>query len=210
MLKKVLSEEINIKLVMGLGNPGKHFVRNRHNFGYMLLDHIAEKHRLSFHQGNGRFLWARMEDSVDNIVYLGKPMTFMNNSGVAVCQAVRQFHISLADLLVIYDDIDLPLGKIRLRRMGSAGGHRGLRSVIENLETPNFARLRLGIGPQPPGITSEEFVLSDFQPDEQPLVEQIIGVGSSAISDWTSLPFDQLMNRYNSVDKTPLREEVSE
>lgn len=195
---------------MGLGNPGKQFVRNRHNFGYMLLDHIAEKYHLSFQQGNGPFLWVPMEDSVDNIVYLSKPTTFMNNSGVAIRKAVRQFHISHADLLIVYDDIDLPIGKIRLRRRGSAGGHRGLRSIIENLETPDFARLRLGIGPQPPGITSDEFVLSDFQPDERPLLEQVISVGSSAISDWISLPFDQLMNRYNSVDKTPLREEVPE
>lgn len=164
-----------IRTIIGLGNPGKKYQHNRHNFGQMCLNHIARRLKLAFKPGGGdrAFTYATTVIA-DRTVYLCQNTTFMNNSGLAVRQILNQFDLQTDEILVVYDDIDLPLGKIRLREKGSAGGHRGIRSIIETLATNQFARLRLGIGPQDEGVPSEDFVLTDFRPAEKELVEAVL------------------------------------
>ena len=164
-----------IRTIIGLGNPGKKYQHNRHNFGQMCLNHIAKRLKLAFKPGGGdrAFTYATTVIA-DRTVYLCQNTTFMNNSGLAVRQILNQFDLQTDEILVVYDDIDLPLGKIRLREKGSAGGHRGIRSIIETLATNQFARLRLGIGPQDEGVPSEDFVLTDFRPAEKELVEAVL------------------------------------
>ncbi|HPC35811.1 MAG TPA: aminoacyl-tRNA hydrolase [Candidatus Marinimicrobia bacterium] len=164
-----------IRAVIGLGNPGKKYQHNRHNFGHMGLDYIAERFNLTFKPGRDKSAFSFATTSIpDRTVYLCKNTTFMNNSGLAVRQILNQFNLQTDEILIVYDDIDLPLGKIRLREKGSAGGHRGMRSIIETLATNQFARLRLGIGPQDEGVPSEDFVLTDFRPAEKELVEAVL------------------------------------
>ncbi|MBP9004719.1 MAG: aminoacyl-tRNA hydrolase [Candidatus Marinimicrobia bacterium] len=164
-----------ISAIIGLGNPGKKYQHNRHNFGQMCLNHIARRLKLAFKPGGGDRAFTYTTTVIaDRTVYLCQNTTFMNNSGLAVRQILNQFDLQTDEILVVYDDIDLPLGKIRLREKGSAGGHRGIRSIIETLATNQFARLRLGIGPQDEGVPSEDFVLTDFRPAEKELVEAVL------------------------------------
>ena len=134
----------------------------------------------------------------------------MNNSGLAVRQILNQFELQTDEILVVYDDIDLPLGKIRLREKGSAGGHRGLRSIIETLATNQFARLRLGIGPQDAGVPSEDFVLSDFRPAEKELVEAVLEESYECILTILENDIRPAMEYFNRRDLrlAPIEEEI--
>jgi PTH1 family peptidyl-tRNA hydrolase len=162
-----------IRAVLGLGNPGRQYQRNRHNFGHLFIERTAERLQLQLKPAKGAYSFTEAR-LLDQTVVLCKNSTFMNNSGVAARQILECFGCQPAAMLVVYDDIDLPLGKIRLREKGSAGGHRGLQSVIEHLATNAVPRLRLGIGPQDEGVPSEDFVLDNFRPAEQELVNAVL------------------------------------
>lgn len=161
-------------LVLGLGNPGAQYQRTRHNVGFMVIDRLAEQLNI----GLNRFVChaviglARVEHCY---VLLAKPQTYMNRSGVSAQGLLRRFQLPVGQMLVIVDDLALPLGVIRLRRRGSAGGHNGLKSIIESLGSQEFPRLRLGILPKQAEIADyADFVLSDFTADEQAIVESMI------------------------------------
>ncbi|KPJ60161.1 MAG: hypothetical protein AMJ46_07490 [Latescibacteria bacterium DG_63] len=160
-------------MLVGLGNPGREHFRTRHNLGFRVVDRLASRLAASFSPGRGRYVLARAAWE-DRILFLLKPLTFMNASGEAVLEAIDRYGFDLTEVLIICDDYQLPLGRLRLRSRGSDGGHRGLASVIYHLQSEEVPRLRIGIGPLPEGITSTDFVLGEFAPSEEEIVEAIL------------------------------------
>lgn len=163
----------HIWLIAGLGNPGKQYEQTWHNSGYQALDRLAAKHRLALERVRFRALTAEGQIAGSNCL-LVKPLTYMNLSGEAVREAASYYQIPPENILVIYDDIDLSCGTIRVRRAGGPGTHNGMRSMIECLKTQAFPRIRIGIGPRPEQWDLADFVLSKIQPDQ-------IGPWSSAV-----------------------------
>jgi|DewCreStandDraft_1066081.scaffolds.fasta_scaffold07711_2 PTH1 family peptidyl-tRNA hydrolase len=185
-----------MKAVVGLGNPGRAYIRTRHNLGFRVVDRLAEITGVSIERVEAEALVgeAHIEDVA---VLLVKPQTYMNLSGRAVGEVVRRYGIPLPELLVVLDDLDLPLGTIRIRRKGSAGGHRGLQSVIEALSSSAFPRLRLGIRPASPIEDTVAFVLSPFEPDEEPIVEGMIERAVAAVRVWVREGIERAMAEFN-------------
>jgi len=184
-------------LIVGLGNPGPRYAPNRHNAGFRCVDLLAQRHNLTFDRLQHRALVAT-GTIVDEQVVLAKPLTYMNLSGQAVGPLVRSYKIPLDQLLVVYDDLDLPLGTIRLRPRGGAGGHKGMRSIINQLGSQDFPRLRIGIGRPPAGWDPADYVLSDFTPDELPLFRSAADNAVQAIECWLTEGLDAAMNRFNT------------
>lgn len=151
-----------MKLIIGLGNPGPKYAKTRHNIGFMVLDKLAKKLSLKF-TANKNYLvdWAKNET-----IELIKPQTFMNNSGSAVNKIIQKHKLSPQDILIVADDIDMELGKLRYRTDGSSGGHKGLQSIIDALGTSEFARLKIGIGRPPVGTEPDEYVTRKFTPEQ--------------------------------------------
>jgi len=185
-------------LVVGLGNPGPGYAKTRHNAGFMVLDRLAEEEGLVFREKNDALLaeWDRG--------WLLKPLTYMNLSGRAVAPFVRKKGIPLNRLLVVHDDMDLPLGRIRLKRGGSSGGQRGVASIIEALGDPGFDRLRIGIGRPPPGVDPVRYVLSPFTPEERRTLERVLEAATEAVRVWKEEGLSAAQSRFNGLD---LREE---
>ncbi|MBE0415128.1 MAG: aminoacyl-tRNA hydrolase [Dehalococcoidia bacterium] len=182
------------KLIVGLGNPGKSYVNNRHNVGFQCIDHFAQAHRISVKERKARAK-VGFGEVVGKRVVLAKPRTFMNASGEAVGRLVRQLGAPLDDLLVIYDDLDLPLGKVRIRQRGGAAGHKGIQSIIVSLGSDQFPRIRVGIG-RPDG-DEVAYVLSDFTPAEKEIVNEVVATVSDAIYCILTEGIEAAMNRYN-------------
>ena len=182
-----------MRFVVGLGNPGEWYARTRHNVGWAVLEELAAAWPASPEQERWDGLLVRQGS-----LTLFKPLTYMNESGRAVAALVRETGLPLAELLVVLDDLNLPLGVLRLRAAGSAGGHRGLQSVIEHLGTEEFPRLRLGVGPARADMTGKEFVLSPFEEPELPLVRRMVERAALAVQCWASEGVDIAMSRYNS------------
>lgn len=183
-------------LIIGLGNPGARYARNRHNVGARCLLRLAAAHNLQFGRRQKNARVARGEIGGQPVL-LAIPQTFMNESGRAVAPLVRFYRIPLERLLVIYDDLDLPLGAIRLRPDGGSGGHRGMQSVIEHLGTQKFPRLRIGIGRPPGKMDPADYVLQDFSPEEEPVVEEAIERAIAAIQAWLVEGLERAMSEYN-------------
>jgi len=181
---------------VGLGNPGRNYQKTRHNLGYRVVDLLAEKHKTKFKGGKGEYLYCRVLVE-GRKVYLLKPLTFMNASGQAVFDSLRFFDLTPPELFVICDDAALPFGSLRIREKGSDGGHKGLRSIIYQLGTEEFPRLRLGIGPAPEGVDLEDFVLQRFKKEEEKSVEELIQRGSQAVESSIILGVRESMNRFN-------------
>ncbi len=201
-------------IIVGLGNPGTQYEKTRHNFGFMVLDKFADIHHINITQKKGSFIFGEGEirdkegNKID--VVLVKPLCYMNNSGVAVKAILKQCELESDSLLVIYDDIDMPLGKIRIRPKGSSGGHRGIESIINKIFTKEFNRLKLGIGDQPKGKASEDFVLEEFTKREMKIVDDVLEQSLSVIEDFAFYEISQMMHKYNGnvVGKLKLREEL--
>jgi PTH1 family peptidyl-tRNA hydrolase len=185
-----------LNLIVGLGNPGERYKNTRHNLGYRVVDFLAEKNEKEFKPGKGEFLFCETKVGGER-VYLIKPLTFMNSSGVAVVEAINDFNLGIENLLVVCDDVALPLGKIRIREKGSEGGHKGLRSIIYQLSSIDFARLRLGIGDTPENVDLEEFVLEDFKPEEKEKTDQMIEKAALAVENTVMNGIEDSMNRFN-------------
>ena len=190
-----------MKLIVGLGNPGKEYSTNRHNIGFLCLNHFARAHRITLDkkQGKSRIGTGRV---AGNEVILAKPFTYMNLSGIAVNNLMQKYKINLEDLIVIHDDLDLPLGKIRIRRDSSAGGHNGIKSIIANLGTQDFIRIRVGISrPAAEGENKEEcivdYVLGDFTAEDKPIIEETIRRVSAAIISLITEGLNAAMNKFN-------------
>lgn len=195
LLRPRAQDEPVDKLIVGLGNPGRQYARNRHNVGFQCLDRLAQAYNLSFAQRRARASLASGKIA-DVRVVLAKPLTYMNLSGQAVGQLVSFYKLSLEDILVIYDDLDLPLGTIRLRPEGGSGGHKGMHSIIEALGSQAFPRLRVGIG-RPPDNDAVSYVLSDFTADEQITLESVYERVVAAVELFLREGIEAAMNVYN-------------
>ncbi len=160
-----------IRLIVGLGNPGKEYEKTRHNVGWWVVDRVAKELGVELKREKFNALYGQYS-SPKGKVFLIKPLTYMNKSGEAVGSFARFFKIHPSEVLVIYDDLDLPLGSVRLRLKGSSGGHRGVESVISSLGTKEFPRIRIGIGRPQRKEEVVDFVLSPFKGEELPLIER--------------------------------------
>jgi PTH1 family peptidyl-tRNA hydrolase len=195
LLRPRAQDEPVKKLIVGLGNPGRKYARHRHNVGFQCLDRLAKAHNLSFSRRRANASLT-LGEIADVRVVLARPLTYMNLSGQAVRPLVSFYKLSLEDILVIYDDLDLPLGTIRLRPEGGSGGHKGMRSIIEALGSQAFPRLRVGIG-RPPGNDAISYVLSDFTADEQITLESIYEKVVAAVELFLREGTEAAMNVYN-------------
>lgn len=186
-----------MKLIVGLGNPGAEYATTRHNAGFAVLAAIAAKHgvrvSMNTHQsliGRGKIYGAG--------VYLQQPLTYMNRSGQAVKAAIARLDIDLSDILVISDDLDLPLGLLRIRAQGGAGGHKGLQSIADCLGTTEFARLRFGIGRPPLGVSTEDYVLERLREDEKALFALTVERTIEVVETFVTYGVETAANRHNS------------
>jgi len=183
-------------LFLGLGNTGKRYQRSRHNLGFRVLDSLAKRLKIKIETRRDKSLMGRGRIGKQRIV-LAQPLTFMNNSGAAAASLVRSLEIPLENLVVVCDDIDLPLGKIRIRKRGGSGGHKGLESILQELGTGEFPRLRLGIGRPPQGMDPREYVLENFSKEENSLVEETITKAGEVLIFLAEKGVIPTMNKYN-------------
>ena len=191
-----------MKLIIGLGNPGRSYSKNRHNIGFFCLNHIAKQQGIRFDKKQAK---ARTgSGKIDGIqVVLARPQTYMNLSGQPVSRLSNKFKAGPGDLIVIHDDLDLPLGKIRIRQGGGSGGHKGIKSIISELVSQDFIRIRVGIG-RPTTNAAEiseaaiiKYVLIDFSPDEKQSIVPVIAKVSEAILCLLTEGLEAVMNKYN-------------
>ena len=184
-----------MKLIAGLGNPGGQYAETRHNVGFLLLDSLAEDLKLDF-RPKFQGLVAETQISGEKI-YLLKPQTFMNLSGRSVRELAQFYKLHPEDILVVYDDMDLPLGRLRMRTSGSAGGHNGIKSMLAELGTEDFWRLKIGIGRPPAGWDSARYVLSTFAKEELPTLDEVLDRGIKAVTLWAKGDGNKAMNEFN-------------
>ncbi|MBC2178410.1 aminoacyl-tRNA hydrolase [Listeria booriae] len=184
-----------MKMIVGLGNPGKKYERTRHNVGFMVVDELSFRHQTPWKK-------SKFNGMISNIVVNGekvllvKPLTFMNLSGECVRPLMDYYDIPVEDVLIVYDDLDLPTGKIRLRQKGGAGGHNGMKSLIQHLKTQEFNRIRVGVD-RPANGDVINYVLGDFPKAEQPDIIAAIKQSADAIEAWPGKSFQDVMNSFN-------------
>ncbi|MBP3039320.1 aminoacyl-tRNA hydrolase [Bacillaceae bacterium Marseille-Q3522] len=184
-----------MKLIVGLGNPGKQYENTRHNIGFTVIDALSKRFQINLDHSKWKGLFGIGYVDGER-VFLLKPLTYMNLSGESICPLMDYYKISLDDIIVLYDDLDLPHGKIRLRQKGSAGGHNGVKSIIAHLGSQNFNRIRIGIG-RPVNGTVIDYVLGRFTKDEQKLLESAVDQCEDACEKALKVPFIQVMNEFN-------------
>ena len=197
-----------MKLIAGLGNPGQEYADTRHNLGFRVLDLLAR--RWSLTGPRSKFSGRTVEGAIaGHRVVLLEPMTYMNRSGKSVLAAQQFYKLEIADVLIVLDDLDLPVGRLRFRASGSAGGHRGLADIARCFGTTDLPRLRLGIGRAARGDTVD-YVLSRFHSDELPAVEQAIEQAADAAECWLTQGPEATMNRFNPTPDRPSRGQGSQ
>jgi len=183
-------------LIAGLGNPGPQYAANRHNVGFQCVERLAAAWGLAFGKRQKRALVVLSTFQGRRII-LARPQTFMNESGRAVAPLARFYQVQPERLLVVYDDLDLPLGTVRLRPEGGSGGHKGMRSIIEHLGGQDFPRLRIGVGRPPGRMDPAAYVLQDFSADEEPLRGEALERAVMAIETWLREGIEAAMEQYN-------------
>ena len=193
-----------MKLIVGLGNPGAEYERTRHNVGWHVLDAFARKFRIDItrHEKNALTGSGRV---AGGSVMVAKPLTYMNLSGDAVRLLTNAYLESTDDLMVVYDDIDLPLGRLRIRPNGSAGTHNGMRSIISTINTEKFPRLRVGIGSAEQGRL-RDYVLDEFTAEEQPIVDRAVERAVDALLLFARGDLKRAMNQFNRDEEPPSQE----
>jgi PTH1 family peptidyl-tRNA hydrolase len=187
-----------MKLIVGLGNPGREYRDTRHNIGFMVVDEIARRYELQFAMAPSQVPDAFVVKKY-NVpqALLAKPLTYMNRSGEAVSALLRYYDIDQADALIVYDDIDLPFTRLRARARGSAGTHNGMRSIVERLGSTEFPRLRLGVGRGDTRRDLADHVLAKFEPDEQSELETFITRAADAAEMFAATDIHAVMNAFN-------------
>ncbi|OGN94190.1 MAG: aminoacyl-tRNA hydrolase [Chloroflexi bacterium RBG_13_50_21] len=183
-------------LIAGLGNPGRNHEHNRHNVGFMLLNRLTLKLNTGFGQVESKSLVAKTTYLGERVILI-KPQTYMNRSGAAVSSLVHFYKVPLENLLVAYDDVDLPLGTLRLRPLGGSAGQKGMQSIIERLGTDEFPRLRIGTGRPPGRMEAADYVLQDFPTDEADLLTDTLDRAVEAVSTYLKDGLERAMNLYN-------------
>ena len=188
-------------VIVGLGNPGLAYAYTRHNVGFMCIDHFARDHDIPWTDKKGPLRWCGGQIPLSNSpveIMLAKPRTFMNHSGEAVKYLVDRWRMDISNILVIHDDMDLPLGKIRVRPRGSSGGHKGIQSIIDTLGTQEIPRIRVGIGQ---GDSEEidviDYVLSEFTEEEEQVLEGVVAAVSEATLCILAEGVEAAMNKFN-------------
>lgn len=187
-----------MKLFVGLGNIGQEYSWSRHNMGFLIIDSYLNKENITRpSEKNQNYLLYKYYKNSENIFFL-KPLTFMNNSGIAVKEVLQKYQISINDLLVISDDFNLPFGKIRIRTSGSAGGHNGLKSICKALNTNEYNRLRVGIGAPDNIENSRNYVLSNFSSSEKKLLPDLFAVTNEIIDSLITTDINKIMSKFNN------------
>ena len=188
-----------MKLICGLGNPGREYERNRHNIGFMAVDTLLARARAELHQGKFQARVGQGSLGGEKVIFL-EPQTYMNLSGRSVAEAARFYKIAVADVLLIHDELDLPFGRLQLKAGGGSGGHNGLKSTVQCLGEDGFIRLRLGIG-KPQGPNAKErvagYVLSNFDDAESRQLDELLAQAADAAETWVRDGLATAMNRFN-------------
>ncbi|MBU8908431.1 aminoacyl-tRNA hydrolase [Desertibacillus haloalkaliphilus] len=185
-----------MKLIVGLGNPGKKYEGTRHNVGFSVIDQCAKDLMIDIDQSKFKGVYGYKTIEGEK-VFLLKPLTYMNLSGESIRPLMDFYKIDINDLLVVYDDLDLPVGKIRLRQKGGHGGHNGIRSIISHLGTNEFKRIRVGVDRPTADDTVINHVLSTFRPDERDGIAEAVEQSAKACEAWVTNDFLQVMNEFN-------------
>lgn len=185
-----------MKMIIGLGNPGKAYEETRHNIGFHVIDHLAKEWNAPLTQSKFKGMYSVVHRP-EGKVMLVKPLTYMNLSGECIGPLMDYYNVDMEDIVAIYDDLDLPAGQLRLRQKGSAGGHNGIKSLIQHLGTQQFNRMRIGISRPPAGMKVPDYVLARFRDDEKPLMQEAVKKSADACNYWLSKPFNEVMNEYN-------------
>ncbi len=183
-----------MKIIVGLGNPGHKYKQTRHNLGFMVVEELASRYEIEKEESRYDAIIGHIRIDRHKIL-LVKPLTYMNLSGRAVRPLVRFYKLNLADLLVIYDDMDLELGKLRVRKSGGTGGHKGITSITDSLSSQEFPRIRAGIGR--PEFDTINWVLGKFSPDEKPYIDAMVIKAADAAESWVKHGIERAMNEYN-------------
>ena len=188
--------ESAVKLVIGLGNPGKRYSDTRHNVGFWCVDRLATQTSIALSK---RYSLAHVGEGTINghLVALAKPRTFMNDSGRAITSILARYRALPENMIVVHDDMNLPLGKLRLRTQGSVGGHNGMKSIIGAIGTQEFVRLRIGIGSPPVGVNDVDYVLGRMTADEHTTAKHVVGRAAEAIVCVLTEDIDTAMNQFN-------------
>ncbi|MFC3928000.1 aminoacyl-tRNA hydrolase [Streptococcus caprae] len=187
-----------VKLIVGLGNVGSKYDQTRHNIGFMVLDRMAEQYQVSFTEDTTFKAFIASTFVNGEKIYLVKPTTYMNNSGLSVRALLAFYNIDIKDLIVIYDDLDMEVGKIRFRQKGSAGGHNGIKSIIAHIGSQDFERVKVGIGRPAPNMTVINHVLGRFQGDDAIIITQTIDKVDKAVNYYLEhKDFEDTMRHFN-------------
>jgi PTH1 family peptidyl-tRNA hydrolase len=186
-----------LKLIVGLGNPGRKYENTRHNVGFRVVEAMASAHRINFAEKSGAYFLGSGKLGHETL-FLGVPRTFMNQSGVAIKQLLDKTGVEPSQLIVVHDDIDLALGRIQIKTRGGHGGHRGILSILSTLPTDRFYRLRVGVGRPPHGLDSAEYVLQPFDgKQERTLLDEVIQRSTEALECMVVEGPEKAMERYN-------------
>ncbi|WP_211652813.1 aminoacyl-tRNA hydrolase [Planococcus alpniumensis] len=185
-----------MKMIIGLGNPGKPYEETRHNIGFHVIDRLASEWNAPLTQSKFKGMYSVVHRP-EGKVMLVKPLTYMNLSGECIGPLMDYYNVDMEDIVAIYDDLDLPAGQLRLRQKGSAGGHNGIKSLIQHLGTQQFNRMRIGISRPPAGMKVPDYVLAKFSAEEKPLMQEAVKKSADACNYWLSKPFNEVMNEYN-------------
>nr|WP_142238050.1 aminoacyl-tRNA hydrolase [Bacillus cereus] len=196
-VSKKESSGTRMKLIVGLGNPGREYELTRHNIGFMAIDELAKRWNISLNEQKFKGVFGAGFVNGEKVILL-KPLTYMNLSGESIRPLMDYYKIDVEDFVVMYDDLDIPVGKLRLRMKGSAGGHNGVKSTISHLGTQEFQRIRMGIDRPKNGMKVVDYVLGRFTSEEIPDVNHSIKKAADACEEWLNKPFLQIMNTFNS------------
>ena len=183
-------------VIVGLGNPGTEYSQTKHNIGYWIVDKLADQFSINFRLGKGEYMHTK-----DSKISLIKPLSYMNNSGIALKSYMDYFNIKLEDILIVYDDADLPLGQIKFKSHGSSGGQKGVDSIIYHLKTDNFLRLKIGISTNDQIEPLKSYVLSPFKSKHKMTVDLVLDNCVDAINFLLKNTFSETMNKYNKKNK---------
>ena len=187
-------------IIAGLGNPGKEYENTRHNIGFDVIDRLAEEENIAVMESKHKALIGKGYVAGQKVI-LAKPQTFMNLSGESIREAVDYYKIDPEDIIVIYDDISLDPGQLRIRLKGSAGGHNGIKNIIAHLGTQEFPRIKVGVGAKPPKMDLADYVLSRFGAEEQKIMDEAFGEAAEAAVMMMTTGAERAMNHYNAKKK---------
>ena len=184
-----------MKLVVGLGNPGKEYERTRHNAGFMVLDELANNYNFSFSKNKFQGLYSEANINGEKVIFL-KPQKYMNLSGEVIQSFLKFYKISIKDLLIFHDDLDLPCGKIRIKQKGSSGGHNGLKDIEKNIGTQEYNRVKIGIANNK-DIDTKDYVLGNFSKEEIENINTSVKTSINIFEDFLTKDMEYLMQKYN-------------